>query len=170
MRNHSERFKIIFLDIDGVLNVIPEEHDEFGGCFHKHFEDNLRWIIEQTGAKIVISSTWRFSGLSVMQEMWKHRALAGEVIDITPHIGICKRGYEIQEWIENNKDKIQSYCIIDDDTDMLPHQMKFFVKTSGNKNHPDCIDIGYGLTKKCAKKVVKILNSPFHSKLNNFKK
>ena len=84
--------KIIFLDIDGVLNVYCEGRDRFGCTFHKHFEDNLKWIIEETKAKIVISSTWRFSGLSVMQEMWEHRGLTGEVIDITPHIDICKRG------------------------------------------------------------------------------
>ena len=64
--------KVIFLDIDGVLNVISQGHDEYGSLFHKHFEDNLRYIIEQTGAKIVISSTWRMSGLSEMQRMWKH--------------------------------------------------------------------------------------------------
>lgn len=49
--------KIIFLDIDGVLNVIPQGFDDFGGIFHKNFEDNLKHIIEETNAKIVISST-----------------------------------------------------------------------------------------------------------------
>ena len=75
------KIKVIFLDIDGVLNVIPPDYDEYGGIFHKHFEDNLRWIIEETGAKIVISSTWRFSGLKRMQDMWEFRSLAGEIID-----------------------------------------------------------------------------------------
>jgi GTP-binding protein HflX len=49
--------KIIFLDIDGVLNVIGQGRDEFGQTFHKHFEDNLRWIIEQTGAETAIFDT-----------------------------------------------------------------------------------------------------------------
>ena len=148
--------KIIFLDIDGVLNVYCEWRDEYGCTFHKHFEDNLKWIIEQTKAKIVISSTWRFSGLEVMQEMWSKRELAGDVIDVTPHIDICKRGEEIQYWMDNNK--IANYVIIDDDTDMLDSQKNNFVQTSGNKDHPDCIDIGYGLTRKCAERVVEILN------------
>lgn len=148
--------KIIFLDIDGVLNVYCEGRDEFGCTFHKHFEDNLRWIIEQTRAKIVISSNWRMSGLSVMQEMWKHRELTGEVIDITPKIVISKRGEEIQFWLDNNK--VSNYVIIDDDTDMLDSQKNNFVQTSENKDHPDCIDIGYGLTRKCAERVVEILN------------
>jgi hypothetical protein len=160
--------KIIFLDIDGVLNVYCESRDEFGCTFHKHFEDNLRYIIEQTGAKIVISSTWRMSGLKVMQEMWKKRGLAGEVIGITPtevdvvKRGTCEfydlvdRGHEIQQYINDNN--VQSYVIIDDDNDMLPSQMKNFVRTSNNNDHEDCIDIGYGLTRKCAEMAVKILN------------
>lgn len=160
--------KIIFLDIDGVLNVYCESRDKFGCTFHKHFVDNLRWIIDQTNAKIVISSTWKFDGLETMQKMWKYRNLPGKVIDITPNEvdvverGICEfydlvdRGFEIQQWI--NDHKIENYVIIDDDNDMLPYQRNNFVRTANNSDHPDCIDIGYGLTKKCAEQVIKILN------------
>lgn len=88
--------KIIFLDIDGVLNVIPQGHDKYGAIFHKHFEDNLRWIIEETGADIVISSTWRMSGLNIMQEMWRVRNLPGKVVGITPtEVDVVERVVEI---------------------------------------------------------------------------
>ena len=40
--------KIIFLDIDGVLNVIEQGWDDYGPLFHKHFEDNLKMIIDKT--------------------------------------------------------------------------------------------------------------------------
>jgi hypothetical protein len=164
--------KIIFLDIDGVLNIISQSNsrDEFGQCFHKHFEDNLSWIIEQTDAKIVISSTWRASGLGVMKNMWKCRNLAGEVIDITPtevdvvESGACEfydqvdRGFEIQQWIDKHKDQITSYCIIDDCNDMLPSHENNFVRTSNNKDHFDCLGSGEGLTRRCAEMVVEILN------------
>lgn len=160
--------KVIFLDIDGVLNVYCQGRDEYGCTFHKHFEDNLRWIIEETGAKIVISSTWRRDGLDVMQNLWKHRNLPGEVIDITPtevdvvEYGTCEfydlvdRGHEIQQWINNHD--IVNYVIIDDDNDMLPSQRGNFVRTANNKDHSDCVDIGYGLTRKCSEKVIEILN------------
>lgn len=152
--------KIIFLDIDGVLNVYCEDRDEYGCTFHKHFEDNLRYIIEQTDAKIVISSSWRSSGLEIMREMWEKRGLAGEIIDITnPIYSDNIRGYEIKECIDNNSDKILKYCIIDDDSDMLEEQKQYFVQTSNNQDHQDCIDIGYGLTKTCAERVVEILNN-----------
>jgi hypothetical protein len=159
--------KIIFLDIDGVLNVYCESRDEFGCTFHSHFVDNLKWIIDNTGAKIVISSTWRMDGLDKMRDMWIKRGLPGEVIDITPTTVVvdnadnefydwADRGYEIQQWI--NDHDIKCYCIIDDNDDMLPSQMNNFVQTSSNEDHPDCVDIGYGLTRKCSEMVVKILN------------
>ncbi len=152
--------KIIFLDIDGVLNVYCEGRDEYGCTFHKHFENNLKWIIEETGAKIVITSTWRYSGLNIMQEMWKKRELTGEVIGVTPnHSSIyyeepnyknlpfqerLERGFEIQEWLD--KHKVDSYVILDDDNDMLTSQLDNFIQTSNNSDHEDCIDMGYGLT------------------------
>ena len=37
--------------------------------------------------------------------------------------------------------------------------MDNFVRTSENKEHKDCIDIGYGLTKICSEKAVAILNN-----------
>lgn len=148
--------KIIFLDIDGVLNVIPQGFDKHGCLFHKHLEENLQHIIEQTGAKIVISSTWRLSGLKAMKQLWTDRNLAGEVIDITPNINDNRRGDEIQRWLDNNP--TDSFVIIDDDTDMLEHQFKHFVQTSDNIDHPDCVDVGFGLTRICAEKAIQILN------------
>ena len=154
--------KVIFLDIDGVLNLYCESRDEYGCCFHSHLVDNLRRLIDKTGAKIVISSTWRFSGLVIMKEMWEKRNLPGEVVGITPnfmiHYGttLC-RGKEISAYLEENPE-IESYVILDDDTDMEEHQMSRFVKTSGNSDHEDCVDVGYGLTKICTEKAIEILN------------
>lgn len=160
--------KVIFLDIDGVLNVIPEGRDEFGSLFHPHFVVNLKEIIEKTGAKIVMSSTWRMAGLTKVQTMWQIRDLPGEIIDITPccsqlmrknnlqHYDNIERGHEIQDWLDQNQ--VDSYCIIDDDKDMLPDQLPFFVRTDHNKKHSDHVE-GYGLTKECSEKVINILNS-----------
>ena len=153
------KHKIIFLDIDGVLNVMSREFDEFGQLFNPIFVNNLAYIIEKTNAKLVISSTWRYSGLKQMVNMWKYRNLPGEIIGITPDLyKDVDRGDEIKAWLEKNIDKVDNYCIIDDDEDMLTEQLNNFVKTSGNIDHPDCDDIGYGLTKICSEKVIEILN------------
>jgi len=178
--------KIIFLDIDGVLCVMRQEHDDFGQLFHEELVDNLKRIIDETGAKIVISSSWRKSGLDVIKEMWEKRNLPGEIIDSTPGLYVFKdsnniqffngqreqkklprfhgysipRGSEIEYWLDDNSGKhiIDSYVIIDDDTDMLLSQKDKFVQCSGNLDHQDCIDCGYGLTKLCADKAIQILN------------
>lgn len=158
--------KIIFLDFDGVLNLIPQGHDRFGGIFHPHLVDNLAHIISETNANIVISSSWRSDGIGDMREMWETRGYPGIIVDVTP-IGRFmysdelitghKRGYDIKYWLGLNK--VNNYVIIDDDIDMLEEQMKNFVKTSDNDDHEDCVDIGYGLTKKCAEQAIKILNN-----------
>lgn len=180
----TNNLKIIFLDIDGVLNVTHQGRDEYGSTFHQHLVDNLKQIIDETGAKIVISSTWRTSGLVAMQEMWKFRNLPGEVIDVTPGLYLTKkggiifwnnlleeydinsshslpRGCEIDYWIGNCSQlfgKLTSYVILDDDTDMLLEQKNNYVQCSDNPEHEDCIDIGYGLTKLNVLKAIKILN------------
>ena len=159
--------KVIFLDFDGVLNVIPQGHDDFGGIFHPQFVDNLKRILDETGAKLIISSSWRHGGLERMKRMWEFRGYPGDIIAITPDLWRnvvgedfherMERGHEIQS-ILDRMPEITNYVIIDDDDDMLPSQRSHFVMTSNNINHPDCIDIGYGLTNECANKAIRILN------------
>lgn len=161
--------KILFLDIDGVLNssdnmsaqdqlyIINNSNiylDKYGVFFDERCVRWLRFIIEKTDCKIVISSAWRFAGLKAMKAMWKLRNLPGEVIDRTPFDASestknrynedSERGLEIQEWLDINKP--ENYCIVDDEIDMLSHQN--FIRT----------DSEYGLNRRTALDIVKILN------------
>ena len=166
--------KILFLDIDGVLNSMDnmyamselwhtnkenKSRDQYGHLFDERCVRWLKFIVEKTDCKIVVSSTWRMSGLSVMQTMWQMRDLPGEIFDITPlHVDSeiinlyaasnneADRGYEIQEWIDIHKP--ERYCIIDDDSDMLPHQN--FVQTNSK----------IGLDYSSALVVCRFLNAP----------
>ena len=97
--------------------------------------------------------------------MWEFRGLPGEVIDITPNLtyghGLTThtpRGKEIQQWLDEHPE-VTNYVIFDDDSDMLEHQMNNFICTFDNVDHPDSVDIGYGLTKICAEQAIKILNT-----------
>ena len=153
-----DKIKVIFLDIDGVLNVFCESRDKYGCNFHPHFVDNLKHIIDETDAKIVISSSWKADGLITLKKMWKDRNLPGEVIDITEGRPDRKRGKEIQQWLDKHKEEIVDYVIIDDDDVKIKNKEHHFVKTSDNPDHEDCVDIGYGLTKECAEQAIILLN------------
>lgn len=52
--------KLLFLDVDGVLNKATTQ-----GVFEDSCFDALRYIIENTGARIVLSSTWRYNEKSM---------------------------------------------------------------------------------------------------------
>lgn len=163
--------KIIFLDIDGVLNTeswyvqMTNEtpKDKFGYAFDPQAVANLRKIVEETGADIVISSSWKCMGLSQMEDMWKDRNLPGKIIGITPnsvsdellidadidsmelfHI----RGEEIKEWLKKHGKHSCRYAIIDDMDNMLPEQQSYFVHTN-----PEV-----GITEDDAEKAIAILN------------
>lgn len=163
--------KVIFLDIDGVLNTkwwytqmdSNTHKDKYGYAFDPKAVANLKNIIEETGADIVISSSWKCFGLSQMEDMWNERNLPGKIIDITPnsvsdelllnadidsiemfHI----RGEEIKEWLSKHGKRISNYVIIDDMDNMLPEQQSYFVQTN-----PEV-----GITKEDSEKVISILN------------
>ena len=147
--------KVLFLDIDGVLNT-DRQHwhcqmngitpvDEFGYEFDHKAVDNLATILEETGAEIVISSSWKFLGLQTLQKMWEDRKLPGTILDITSD-GKSK-GWEIDEWLMECESQVNRYAIIDDENDMLTKQQKHFVQTNSQ----------FGITCKDAERVITIL-------------
>lgn len=162
--------KIIFLDLDGVLNTTRwhyladrnELQDEYGDKFDPIAVANLAKIIDETRADIVISSSWKFMGLQKMQKMWKERKLPGKVIGITPNsvsdefllnadldnIDIMAvRGQEIKEWLMLHGKDVTHYAILDDMNDILLEQEQQFV----------WINPTVGITTENMKKTIMIL-------------
>jgi len=153
--------KILFLDIDGVLNSFDDMYarnmewkiskqtvpsrDDHGQLFDERCVRWLRYIVHKTECVIVLSSTWRKNGLTAIKYLWRDRNLPGTVIDITPDLGTI-RGKEIETWLKDFKDHVDTYCIVDDDSDMLEGQS--FVQIDGN----------IGLTKVDVGKIINILN------------
>lgn len=127
--------KILFLDIDGVLNS-TRSAVAFGGypmnVEKPHMErfDHvavalIKKICKDTGAKIVLSSVWRlYEG-----HMNMANALHLPIIDSTPEKLTALRGEEIAMWLRDHPE-VEKYVIIDDDSDMLEDQMPYFVQTS----------------------------------------
>lgn len=143
--------KVIFLDIDGVLNSdrsmvangpMPNDHLDTDAFSHQY----LVWMtdpiavkllnraVREAGAKMVISSTNRMMGHTKCVEALRAMGVEGEFIGSTPVIN-ADRGVEIQDWLNSWKagggEEITHYAIIDDDGDMLDHQMPHFVHVNG---------------------------------------
>lgn len=136
--------KILFLDCDGVLNT---KYATTLLSLSKPKLKLLRQIIADTGCKLVLSSTWRLhedakaklarAGLEFygMTPRWH------EVEELSPHE--VKRGHEIQWWLDRHPE-VERYCIVDDDSDMLDSQLRYFVQT----------EMEYGLTKGLAYRII----------------
>ena len=117
--------KIIFLDFDGVMDTAYYDHmlskqglpgnDPYGTVFDPNCVHNLRRIIDNTGADIVISSSWKhFVTYKEFLEMWDARGLPGFVTDVTPIPNMRRnRGDEIDAWLNECNVECQ-YVIIDD--------------------------------------------------------
>lgn len=127
--------KVVFLDIDGVLNC-HRTAIAFGGIPHTTARNGraaldevairlIGGIVRAAGAVIVLSSTWR------KHSDWQDYgpALDLPIIDRTPSLAGF-RGQEIDDWLSRHPE-VESFAIVDDDRDMTPEQMTFFVHTSG---------------------------------------
>ena len=128
--------KVLFLDIDGVLNSDIDffELRKFGHPINQIKGSQvinrghlalLQQIIEDTDAKIVLSSTWRLHyTLDDMHEMFVARdfGLGREVFhDITPSLSrgfsdhhYRHRGGEIREYLKVHGDDIEKFVVLDD--------------------------------------------------------
>lgn len=157
--------KVIFLDFDGVITIPPKWYLK---------ADKIKWIkkiVDETGAKIVVSSSWRCGTPPTVEDTInkmigrpkrcpKNRMLnwlIDNLYDVTPcysteqyKIPFGGRGGEIQAWL-NAHPEVDNYVILDDDGDMDVSQTYHFVQT----NYED------GITETEAIRAIKVLNKLF---------
>lgn len=128
--------KILFLDVDGVLN---------GARFMRALPQETRWdeqidpaavarldrILRATGAGVVVSSTWRlsYSALEIADRLiflgGMSRDLRPRFVGVTPRRSVLaavtgrplERGDEIQAWIAAHP-AVEEFAILDDADDM----------------------------------------------------
>ena len=127
---------------------------------------NLKHIVDQTGCKIVLSTTWRNEGIMRMRELWEERELPDEIYSMTPillstsyqdamtgeMIGLPQReskALEINAWLYKYAGKEYRYAILDDEDLFFPKQQEHLVLT-------DEFD---GLTECKAQRAIWILNN-----------
>lgn len=115
--------KVLFLDIDGVLNKdgtkekLPTIFGPFTGLDSKLLAVFKSWYsLWQDEVKIVLSSSWRLDE-RYDHAFTKHLNENGITwIDTTPNLG--HRGEEIYHWVRHNSPT--HFAIIDDTNEMAP--------------------------------------------------
>ncbi len=149
--------KVIFLDIDGVLNIMSESYRTTnimrrGAMIYiePHLAERLDYIIQKTGAMIVVSSSWRGD----MDDLQKQMERAGfknwnKVIGRTPYIH-GGRGLEIQAWLAHHTG-VTKYVVLEDEIDdvcgekcdAVPRSNVVEVDMQSGLSHYDTEDILY---------------------------
>lgn len=136
----TQPFRVIFLDIDGVLNSHDwwKRRPEKGDRPHNEIDPDavarLQRLVDETGASIVISSTWRLLHKKpVLQMLLNAKGLKTLISGVTPAIPNKERGDEIQRWLDMANllpaaQRPVSIVILDDDSDMA-HLAPWHVKT-----------------------------------------
>ena len=119
--------KIIFLDIDYVVNCMSTKERAPSGVIgvEQRLIAYIKEIVDATdatGAKIVLSSTWRkdwaFNLLNGKDWDYLREEFAKQNLyffDYTPIRSDSHRGREIKEWLESTDYTVRSYVIIDDE-------------------------------------------------------
>ena len=155
--------KAIFLDVDGILN---NQYSCSSCQGYKGIDDDklirLKKIVDDTGAVIVISSTWRLgynndghyldAFWKYLEEKLKEQELS--IYDVTPNIARKHRGEEILRWLVDHPE-VDKYVILDDDDydfwQIGPEITDYLVQT-------DFYAKDGGLQDKHVEKAIKILN------------
>lgn len=154
--------RIIFLDIDGVL--INEECLRAGNQnAHPDCVAALNWLTRQSGAGLVVTSTWRIRGFGYIQTMFRRWHIDGQVIDMTPRMEefakpgasfwkSAGREAEIREWFRvrfQRSDERVEYVILDDEPGLIGSLVDRLVQTTHYS----------GLTMKEAQQALEMLSS-----------
>jgi hypothetical protein len=123
--------KVIFLDVDGVLNSI--ESVLVYSTSNKLCPVRVGMVArlaKEADAKIVVSSSWRVPGLENTKGSLAKAGATADLLDRiigqTPKLNTV-RGEEIAAWLKEHPE-VERYVILDDDSDMLPGQA--FVQTT----------------------------------------
>lgn len=150
--------KIIFLDVDGVLNcdktldTIP-----YNGINYIGLDDDkiqlLKDIIDKTDCYIILSTSWRFYPEFVEYLEGKLGEYRTRIIGNTlTNLGDnrCDRYLEIQDWLRTNPAPLK-YAILDD----VFYKMKQTFGENFFATNPE-----FGLTEKIHDDIIKYLNKP----------
>jgi hypothetical protein len=107
--------KIIFLDIDGVLNCDKTPNPrKFPYIVDNKLLARFKKLLERTGAKVVLSSSWRCDPIG----LFAARHWGVPFIDVCPDKPRSPRRNELLAWLSDHP-RVTRYAVIDDEDDEL---------------------------------------------------
>lgn len=169
--------KVLFLDIDGVLNnhawlmteparmieIPPDDRGRpvyYAGRFNPDLVSELNRVIDETGANIVISSSWRIMGGEMLTNVFELVGIKGKIIGLCTgddmidpktnlFLGAAQRGTLIRNWLDLNGERwgVTQWAVVDDSGDMDKVRDRF-VQT----------DFTEGLTRENADDLISLLS------------
>ena len=110
--------RVLFLDVDGVLNSARTPPDPARPGFAAWLDPvhlaPLNRILVATAARVVVSSSWRV-GRSVddLRTLLGNFGVAAPIVGMTPVLPQRPRAEEIAAWLDANP--VAAYAIVDDD-------------------------------------------------------
>lgn len=141
--------KVIFLDVDGVLNSMQTPAwmgDDWDLPLAKHI-CHLHRVVAETGAVIVVSSSWREYPYAMRKLELALKVFELPIYDVTPVIDL-DRPAEIRAWLQAHP-QVDRYVILDDETfSFQEEELENFV----------FVPAYTGLTSKEADQAIAILN------------
>jgi len=152
--------KVVFLDVDGVMVNHRSWYVRQPGqpaSADPACVQALNRITDLTGARLVLSSSWRVDEKHAwLVELLRRWGVTGKLIGETPRLhdrirGIYvgkRRGEEIAAWLKGAPE-VEAFVILDDDADMAPF-LDRLVKTQFDD----------GLTEADANRAIALLNAP----------
>lgn len=151
--------KVIFLDIDGVLNSVryDRERGKNDGNIDESRLPLLKRAVEATDAEIILSSSWRrhwdkdeskmTADGKELDRLFKIFNMG--IYDKTPDYGnVYGRENEIESWLNEHKD-VDKFVIVDDLPFGWVKYSNRWVKTNAN--------IGRGLEQSHVEEIIKLL-------------
>ena len=134
--------KVIFLDIDGVLNTSHTVNPrKLPYVVEKKLVKRLKGILAKSRAKVVLSSTWRYDPAGLFSATYH----GIPYFDCIPDMPRRARRDEILAWLKKHP-RVSRFAVLDDDDDELDGMPLF---------QPDP---GIGLTSNIARGLSDYLN------------
>jgi hypothetical protein len=107
--------KVIFLDIDGVLNCRSTPNPrKFPYIVDAALLQRLQQLLRITGGQVVLTSTWRYDPAGIFSA--EHYGIP--FIDTVPDMPDMPRREEILDWLRRHPDT-ERFAVIDDEDDEL---------------------------------------------------